>query len=734
MRSAWTWKLGITSSVGMMLGATSRVRAEESEQPLPPLVVEAMRPGTIEVERMASPVPMAGLSQEELEERPALQLGDALKYAPGVYLNGNINENDDLQLRGMPKGYSRTQISGVSIPEGSGEAREFQLNRLPTGLFKEAKIIRNPTAEYESDGIAGRLELETIDIPTSFSGDVHLGYGARNRETPLWDGSVLLGGRPVEWFGTLAAFSYGLDPTLKVKNTFDYAANGQLKKGSVRHEDTPVETYSAFLDAGFFYEGGEFHIKPLYLRREIEKRSQKSGIDYTKAASKDESFDDDAEDRREQTEGATATSVHRWSEDARQESVMAYYKSFERMPRSLTDSYKESGGVMTYDGSSLEDYYKEDETFDFQTKTILDLATPLKQQVRFGIAARAKNRESDSHLREFDDAGVVTDLTTPADRYRLSEDYIAGFVQDQIWLTEDLSLLPGLRAEHMKLDSRDGGTRQSSRSTMDWNPALHALYQPSKEVSVHLGLSRTVNRPQFDQLSPYRRINDDDERVEIGNPDLDPAKSWNVDLGVDWKKGPFFIAANVFYKEISDVIQEDRAGTVLVGGDTYDLYQSRNVGDGWLKGVELDERFDLGDAGITWLEGLSLWSNQSIYSSRVHYASGATSPFEEQPEFISNVGVDYEFKKTGTRFSIYGNFVDDFEWSETDGTRIGYLSEWIVNLSAHQRLGAGLEAFVEVINLFDEQRFETETKTNGDFRHEDITGGRAILAGLNYHF
>ncbi|WP_367873327.1 TonB-dependent receptor [Luteolibacter sp. Populi] len=708
--------------------------AEEALPTLSPVVVEATKQETIEARRMDSPVPMVGLGGDELESIPALQLGDALKYAPGIYFSGNINENDDLQLRGMPKGYSRTQISGVSIPEGGGESREFQLNRLPTGLFKEAKIIRNPTAEYESDGIAGRLELETIDIPKSFSGDLRLGYGGRNRETPLWDASVVAGGRPAEWFGLLGAFTYGLDPTLKVKNTFDYAANGDLEKGSVRHEDTPVETYAAFLDAGFFYEGGEIHIKPLYLRREIEKRSQKRGIDYTKAVEKNESFDDDAEDRREQTQGATATSVHHWAPDARQESLLAYYKSFEMMPRSSTDSFKESGGVLEYDGNSLEDYYKEDETLDFQTKTILDIPTALRQQVRFGIAARTKTRDSDHHLREFDDAGAVTDLTTAADRYRIREDYVAGFVQDQVWLTDEFSLLPGLRAEYLEMDARDGGSLNSSRSMTDWNPTLHALYQPVKELAVHLGLSRTVNRPQFDQLSPYRRINDDDERVEIGNPDLDPARSWNVDLGVDFKKGPLFLGANVFYKKISDVIQEDRAGTTLVGGNSYDLYQSRNVGDGWLKGVELDERFRFGEAGVAWLDGLELWSNQSVYSSRVKYENGRSSPFEEQPEFIANIGVDYEIEKTGTRLSVSGNFVGDFDWSESDGTNIGYLSEWIVNLGARQKLGAGVEAFVEVINLFDEQRFETERKTNGDFRHEDITGGRTILAGLDYRF
>lgn len=36
------------------------------------------------------------------------------------------------------------------------------------------------------------------------------------------------------------------------------------------------------------------------------------------------------------------------------------------------------------------------------------------------------------------------------------------------------------------------------------------------------------NRPQFDQLSPYSTIDFDDETVTYGNPELDPARSWNI--------------------------------------------------------------------------------------------------------------------------------------------------------------------------------------------------------------
>lgn len=708
--------------------------AEPPAEELTPTVVTGSSDKDLEVERLESAVPQVGLTGEQLTSQAALQLGDAIKYMPGVYLSGNINENDDLQLRGLPKQYSRIQIGGVQFSDGAGESREFQMNRLPKNIFKSATFVRNPTAEYESDGLGGRLALETIDIPKEFMGELQLGFGARNSETPLWNNNVMVGGMVNDWFGLLAAANYNIDPTLKIKVTKDYLDDGSFEKASERYEDTTVDTYGAFVDAGIFYEQGETHFKPLFLRRETKKHSQKETIDFTKNDLKNESFDNDTENRVDETSGFTATNLHKWSDWATQDTKFSYYRSFQNMPSSIGDSFKEDGGVLAYDGQELERFYGIDRTLEFQTKTTLDLNTKMAQTLKFGVMARTKDRDADRHYQESDELGNITDLTTDADRYFLTEDYVAGFVQDQIWLTDKFSVLPGLRVEHVQLKSRDGGGVSDSRSMTDFNPTLHFLYKPKETVSYHLAFSRTVNRPQFDQLSPYRRIDDDDEVVETGNPDLDPARSWNIDLGVEWDGGPIFLGANIFYKEVTDVIQNERIGVENVSGTDYALYQSRNVGDGSLIGLELDQRFRFSDTNISSLHGLELWANQTFISSDIDFKNGNSGSFEEQPEFIANFGIDYIIAGTKTKLSLTANYVSDFAWNESDGTEISYASEWIVNLAARQKISENLEAFVEVVNVFDEERFEKELKTNGESRDEFITGGRSVLAGLKYTF
>lgn len=722
------------------LAANHTIHAAEPPKPLREVVVEAPSepaPDAVsaaEQERIESPVPEVGLTRGQMKDQPSLRLGDSLKSLPGVYYGGDLNENKDLQLRGLSKAYSRVQVGGVAIPDG-GDVREFQLNRLPAGLFQSAKFIRNPSAEFESDGIGGRLTLETVPIPENPSGDFRLGYGGRNGESPLWSTSAMLGGRPTKSFGLLGALDYGLDPSLKEKSEWRYDGSGKLDRSSQQHERKDIETWGAFLDAAAFYEGGEFHIKPMFLRLESSKDSEELTRRQGKSSDEDETLDKDFEERVKQTEGFTASSLHHWSPDARQDTLLSYYKSFERTPRKGTDTWQEDGGVLRYDGEELERQYKEDLTWDFQTKTTLDLATPLKQQLKFGAAIRSKERNNDLHTEVTDADGQTTNTSSEADQYHLTEDYYAGFVQDRIWLTDTFSLLPGLRAEYVDLRSADGGSDRASRSMVDWNPSLHALFEPRKDLSFHFAFSRTVNRPQFDQLSPYRLINDDDESVTIGNPGLDPARSWNFDLGSDWKTGGLFLGANVFYKKISDVIQEDRIGSTPVGGHDYDLFETRNVGDGWLKGLELDQRFAFSatDAAAA-LHGFEIWANESFYSSRVTYADGVSRSFEEQPKFIANVGLDYVISKLQTRISLSGNFVNTVKWEESDGTRMSYAPEWIANLNIRQPIGKGFEAFVEIMNLTDEKRVETERAPEGDYRVEASRSGRALVAGLNYRF
>jgi hypothetical protein len=94
------------------------------------------------------------------------------------------------------------------IPDG-GEKRELQLHRIPSSAVEPVRLIRNLTAELESDGLAGRVDVHTRPVPEGFHVAGRLGYGAhRARTNDLTQGQLSMGLRFSRRFGFTAGYHY----------------------------------------------------------------------------------------------------------------------------------------------------------------------------------------------------------------------------------------------------------------------------------------------------------------------------------------------------------------------------------------------------------------------------------------------------------------------------------------------------------------------------------------------
>ncbi|MCZ7627333.1 MAG: TonB-dependent receptor [Candidatus Methylomirabilis sp.] len=204
----------------------------------------------------------------------------------------------------------------------------------------------------------------------------------------------------------------------------------------------------------------------------------------------------------------------------------------------------------------------------------------------------------------------------------------------------------------MSLDSRAGDDTRGSRSVTDTNPSVHLLYRFRDDLSLRAAVSRAVNRPKFDELSPFEQ--DDGKKITVGNPNLDPAKSWNFDAGGEFATARLFLGVNLFYKRISDVIEEVDTGIDKEGKD---VFRVQNVGDGWTRGAEIEQRLDLSVTGLDVLGGFMLWANQTFLESAVRDKSGRKRRFKDQPRVIANAGMDYTLASLGTTASIAWNHI-----------------------------------------------------------------------------
>lgn len=191
------------------------------------------------------------------------------------------------------------------------------------------------------------------------------------------------------------------------------------------------------------------------------------------------------------------------------------------------------------------------------------------------------------------DARLLVDSTV--DDYRMDEDIDAAYVQNSIDL-DAWHLLAGVRAEHTRFDaagarvneeeeSFDAVTRR--RSYTNWLPSLQARYDLDPKTSVRAAWTHSVVRANFSQLAPGVSLASDTEAT-IGNPDLAPLKSTNLDLGIERVLGDDgSVSAYVFHKDIKNFTYT----TNLAGSGQWAGYTSAvsyaNGDKASVKGIEL---------------------------------------------------------------------------------------------------------------------------------------------------
>lgn len=294
--------------------------------------------------RLEEVAPTVKMTREVYEQLPTgLRANDVVQRMSGVYTGGGPGENKDLRLRGLDKEYSRVTLDGISIPDG-GEKRELNLDRLPNFLVDEITIIRNPTADMEMDGIAGRLHVKTREIPVAPTLEMQMGvgdtdsFGTESRQL-----AVAYGQRLNEKFGFQTSLSYSAEANDKRKRALN--TSGIATK--VERELKPTTYIDAFLDAAWYYDGGEVHVK----QYQVEDK-QKGTYNYSAAGVATTSVNED-EYKPKETVGGSLFNKHTFDGGGQIEGKVGFYTTHEWKEKpSLT---RNAAGTITANTTEDED-------------------------------------------------------------------------------------------------------------------------------------------------------------------------------------------------------------------------------------------------------------------------------------------------------------------------------------------------------------------------------------------
>lgn len=218
-------------------------------------------------------------------------------------------------------------------------------------------------------------------------------------------------------------------------------------------------------------------------------------------------------------------------------------------------------------------------------------------------------------LADFRDA-----VDSQVNDFSMNEDVNAGYLQAQIdqgatqWVV-------GVRNERIAFDANGWSSDAAgvkpvvfNSSSDHWLPSVLWRQELSKATRLRAALTHSVVRPSFGQLTPGVLV--DGDTAELGNPELKPLRSRNLDFGLehDWgREGG--VSAYIFHKQINDfAFQTDLAGTAGKWKDFSSVNTFANGDTASVQGIELAYNQALrGLPGV--LGGVILGANASFVRS-----------------------------------------------------------------------------------------------------------------------
>lgn len=340
---------------------------------------------------------------------------------------------------------------------------------------------------------------------------------------------------------------------------------------------------------------------------------------------------------------------------------------------------------------------------------------------------------------------ALLEAESAVDDYTMREDINAGYLQAGADIG-DWRLLAGVRNERTSFDARgnevsEDGVRALSRSKSysNWLPNVQLRYDLDKQTSLRAAWTNSVVRADFSQLAPGISLDSETEAV-IGNPDLEPLKASNFDLGIERMLGANGAASAYLYsKNIKNfTYTTDLAGT----GAWADFESAVSYANGdraRVRGVELSYSHALRKLPAPW-NGLIVGANASFNSARADISrfdidSGRTLSrrirLPGQSKRIVNLMIGYENGPVSTRLALNhkSNYLLEVGGDILDASGDAYVdSQRQVDFSFGYQLTKKVQLVFEGINLNNEKYYVYQGSRQYNMQHEQY--GRTYKLSL----
>jgi TonB-dependent receptor len=345
--------------------------------------------------------------------------------------------------------------------------------------------------------------------------------------------------------------------------------------------------------------------------------------------------------------------------------------------------------------------------------------------------------------------------------YETRESILAYYAMSEIKIGKYITFIPGVRVEATDIEYEayiadaipdDLGlpSEVDFRDTLATNyyrnilPQIHLRITPTDWFDVRMAYTNTLSRPDYNQLAPKKIINPTGRTVELGNTNLNPAKSENFDLIFTLFKPNFgLFTIGGFYKEIDGFLW-NRQAIVVAGTETapevlslpessrgFEVrYPLNNANLSTIKGLEIDVQSNMNflpvkgfvfNFNLTFMESETKYNEALIVRTlnpdfgvipgapRVLLVNQDTAYVDrllQQPSYLLNAGIGYDNRDWGLSVRLSFNYQDDIlirEQRRPDGAdREGTVEFYRWDFQLNQKITKRLSLNANVANIFNQ--------------------------------
>lgn len=234
---------------------------------------------------------------------------------------------------------------------------------------------------------------------------------------------------------------------------------------------------------------------------------------------------------------------------------------------------------------------------------------------------------------------------------------MAGYIGINIPINK-FNVYAGVRYEYNKMEliSNTRNYEKSPRSlfyeTNDFFPSMNATYRFTDKHQARMSYGRSINRPEFREVSPSVYYDFDLASNVQGNTGLESAYIDNVDLSYEfYPASGELVSVSLFYKHFKNPIE----WTYTVNGGTSLTYSYENAESANTYGVELEIKKNLDFMG---LDDFSINFNGALIKSMVVFPEDSKEkdrPMQGQSPYLINAGIFYQPRNLGLNVALLYN-------------------------------------------------------------------------------